>query len=874
MRYKLKYSTALEEEEELKYHNAVEALPYLTINNVTTEDSCNRVVNELRRRIKKHKAIGFDCEWVTVRGKRQPVALLQLSSFDGYCGLFRLCQLKTIPQSLKEFLEDDSIYKVGVAPFDDAKYLLLDYSVAIRSTLDLRHIVRFFGHVPGGLAFLAKSHLRIILDKSWRVRCSDWEAQELTETQIKYAAADAHVAVKIFVNLVDRDHGCLWKWFNITGDDTNWSDINEICSKFADVGFTAYSTSSWRNERTKKVKKWKQEKEVRASRRYLHALRTKPLYHNCFLLAPDGELLCTCDVKKAEWYVEKGLADLASLDPMTVRLRFEPAGRSVGDVGRYYQLTKENKCVVCGGHNSYIRKNVVPREYRRYFPEIMKEHSSHDVVLLCVGCHQRSNALDQAVRERLAADCGAPLSTHPDGKYKEDVESKKVRSAARALLYQTKKHVLPESKRKQLESIVLPHFPQYEEVTEELLQLASDIQVVFENADFESHGHRVVEYYLKHDGLLELERLWREHFLRSMRPKYMPELWSVRHNAERLLVRFQEGRLSEESAKLLGRKLPKDSQELLELQEDIQQLEEKLREKHNELFKIKRNKYRSKPTVTKSKPEAFVRPQKIMLQNSIHSIQKNLELMSMLSGMEVQSYAAGDHCCIMYHLQHDAEYEVKHCLRIEMKGGKNEVTKCSFPLGFNFKAVTEEFDNIMMPACLSSIKKALIAYYDRFKQFEELQKLLNVEAQLFKKLDTSHIEISFFAETDMEGEDEPVVLHIVLMLDYRVYDVRPKTYCFNEDDLPEDAPKALRSQCAEFRKKPLQKAFKEAFMDGVGRYRLMQQLKTRVREDEIRPEPKQRTHKRFRPNKQNYNNDDTFLPEECSDQGEDDEVVQ
>lgn len=54
-------------------------------------------------------------------------------------------------------------------------------------------------------------------------------------------------------------------------------------------------------------------------------------------------------------------------EPLTVRLRFEPAGRSVGDVGRYYQLAKENKCVVCGGENSYIRKNVVPREYRRFF---------------------------------------------------------------------------------------------------------------------------------------------------------------------------------------------------------------------------------------------------------------------------------------------------------------------------------------------------------------------------------------------------------------------------------------------------------------------------------------------------------------------------
>lgn len=68
--------------------------------------------------------------------------------------------------------------------------------------------------------------------------------------------------------------------------------------------------------------------------------------------------------------MEKGLADVQNEDPLTVRLRFEPAGRSVGEVGRYYQLQKENKCVVCGSTNSYIRKNVVPREYRRYFPGV------------------------------------------------------------------------------------------------------------------------------------------------------------------------------------------------------------------------------------------------------------------------------------------------------------------------------------------------------------------------------------------------------------------------------------------------------------------------------------------------------------------------
>lgn len=54
--------------------------------------------------------------------------------------------------------------------------------------------------------------------------------------------------------------------------------------------------------------------------------------------------------------------------PFTVRLNFEPAGRARGDTGKYYQTPKINQCVVCGDTQHYIRKNVIPREYRKYFP--------------------------------------------------------------------------------------------------------------------------------------------------------------------------------------------------------------------------------------------------------------------------------------------------------------------------------------------------------------------------------------------------------------------------------------------------------------------------------------------------------------------------
>ena len=48
----------------------------------------------------------------------------------------------------------------------------------------------------------------------------------------------------------------------------------------------------------------------------------------------------------------------------TVRLLFEPAGKPDED-RRYYLAEKENICAVCGTTENYIRKCVVPHEYRK-----------------------------------------------------------------------------------------------------------------------------------------------------------------------------------------------------------------------------------------------------------------------------------------------------------------------------------------------------------------------------------------------------------------------------------------------------------------------------------------------------------------------------
>lgn len=66
-------------------------------------------------------------------------------------------------------------------------------------------------------------------------------------------------------------------------------------------------------------------------------------------------------------YLKKGLGELVCESPFTVRLKFEPADRAVGEDGQYREV-KVNRCVVCGASHSYQHKTVVPREYSKYFP--------------------------------------------------------------------------------------------------------------------------------------------------------------------------------------------------------------------------------------------------------------------------------------------------------------------------------------------------------------------------------------------------------------------------------------------------------------------------------------------------------------------------
>ena len=80
--------------------------------------------------------------------------------------------------------------------------------------------------------------------------------------------------------------------------------------------------------------------------------------------------------------------------PFTVKLKFEPSNRqrsrASGEEDKddeFYVANRENKCVVCGSTKDYARFFIIPSLYRTHLPDGLKSHRSHDIVLMCFGCH-------------------------------------------------------------------------------------------------------------------------------------------------------------------------------------------------------------------------------------------------------------------------------------------------------------------------------------------------------------------------------------------------------------------------------------------------------------------------------------------------------
>jgi cation-transporting P-type ATPase D len=109
--------------------------------------------------------------------------------------------------------------------------------------------------------------------------------------------------------------------------------------------------------------------------------------------------------------VNRGLAEYVEGEPPAVRLLFEPKGRPEDENNEFYIQGKTNRCVGCGEMSHYLRYRIIPSCYRQHFPEHLKSHRSHDIVLLCVDCHEIAHRAAERYKRQIAIEFAVPLFT-------------------------------------------------------------------------------------------------------------------------------------------------------------------------------------------------------------------------------------------------------------------------------------------------------------------------------------------------------------------------------------------------------------------------------------------------------------------------------
>jgi len=163
-------------------------------------DKKGKQYDDAIRYLQRQKIIGFDTETRPTFSAGQPrheVALLQLSG-SSKAFLFRTNMVE-MDRRLCHILATPKIIKVGAAVNDDIRGLQRRQHFDANGFVDLQKIVSNWGINDKSVKKMSAIILEVRISKAQQL--SNWEAEELTESQQKYASTDAWICREMYMKL-------------------------------------------------------------------------------------------------------------------------------------------------------------------------------------------------------------------------------------------------------------------------------------------------------------------------------------------------------------------------------------------------------------------------------------------------------------------------------------------------------------------------------------------------------------------------------------------------------------------------------------------------------------------------------------------------
>lgn len=193
----------------------IEKLEYASFpGKIQVIDSVGADFNRAIVYLRSQKIIGFDTETRPCFSADQPrygVALLQLSGPEK-AFLFRVNKTG-MHRRLCNLLANPKIIKVGAAVHDDIRGLQKHRNFVAAGFVDLQKIVWEWGIRDKAVKKMAAIILGYRISKTQQL--SNWEAEQLTDSQCKYAATDAWVCREMYLKLMRSEKNPLVQEENV-----------------------------------------------------------------------------------------------------------------------------------------------------------------------------------------------------------------------------------------------------------------------------------------------------------------------------------------------------------------------------------------------------------------------------------------------------------------------------------------------------------------------------------------------------------------------------------------------------------------------------------------------------------------------------------
>lgn len=257
---------------------------------------------------------------------------------------------------------------------------------------------------------------------------------------------------------------------------------------------------------------------------------------------PNGKHMFTSGIKKAKWYLDRDLAVI--IGENKIKLTFEPEGYGFADEEDFGRSIREIKCVVSGTNINLQKHHIVPYCYRTYFPKKYKSRNHHDVVLINNEKHSEYEIEATKYKNELAIRYNVKTIEEYNKIYTRLLKNiNKTNSISISKIKAILNGYGKISQDKINDNLMV--ISKNTEIDYNFLKKCNYIQIyklykiLNENSKYDiqsfqnkhkkyyDHGFHLVSKLNTDKKIEEFIKLWRKHFIKIMKPKYMPQGWSI-----------------------------------------------------------------------------------------------------------------------------------------------------------------------------------------------------------------------------------------------------------------------------------------------------------------------------------------------------------